>query len=57
MDKKFYMVLMGLFAFIGLAGGISYSYFVYNKKIVEVDLSSGEINIGFTNSNSVLNLT
>ena len=58
MKKKNTLILfVGLFAFILLAGGISYGYFVYNKEVATVDLTSGEIAINYASGNSNITLS
>ena len=58
MKKKNTLILfVGLFAFILLAGGISYGYFVYNKEVATVDLTSGEISINYASGNSNITLS
>ena len=48
--KKFIILLVSIFTFIMLIGGVSYSYFVYNKDISNVSLDTGNISISFTGS-------
>ncbi len=49
---KFIIPFISLLLFIFLAFRVSYSYFVYNKEVVEIDLKSGDINIDFTKENN-----
>ena len=51
-SKKFIFSILSLFVFIILFVSVSYSYFVYNKEVVNIDLQSGDINIDFTNENN-----
>ena len=53
--RKTYLYVMGLFIFIVLVGSISYSYFVYDKTVANIDLKSGDISIDFTNENNSSN--
>ncbi len=43
---------VSLFVFVIFAFRESYSYFVYNKEVAEINLNSGEISIDFTNGNN-----
>ncbi len=45
MKRRNYLIIIGIIAFIVVIGGISYSYFVYNKDIGDVTLNAGEISI------------
>ena len=51
MNKKNVIIIISILAFIMLVGGISYSYFVYNKDIGSVSLETGEISIDLSNIN------
>ena len=55
-DKKI-LIIIGIIAFIMIIGGVSYSYFVYNKDIGTVSLSTGEISINYSNVNGSLSLS
>ena len=55
--KKNIMIIVGIIAFILIIGGISYSYFVYNKDVGNVSLNTGEISIDFSNTNGDKTLT
>ena len=50
--KKFVFSILSLFVFIILFVSVSYSYFVYNKEVANIDLKSGDISIDFTNENN-----
>ena len=56
-NKKTLILIICLFAFIMVVGGVSYSYFTYNKEVVTATVESGSINIDFTNSSNSLNLS
>ena len=56
MNKKNILTIIGILAFIMVVGGISYSYFIYNKDIGSVSLTTGKISIDFSNVNGNFNL-
>ncbi len=57
-NRKFIISLVSLFAFIMIIGGVSYSYFIYNKDVIDVSIETGEIAINFNNvSNNINNLS
>ena len=57
MKNKKGLLILGIFVFVMIIGGISYSYFVYNKDIGTVSLSAGEISINYSNVNGSLSLS
>ena len=56
MGRKNILIIIGLIVFIAIAGGISYSFFVYNKDVADVSLDTGDIAINLANINGSLNL-
>ena len=56
MKKKNILIILGLIVFIAIAGGVSYSFFVYNKDVADVSLTSGDISINLANINGNLTL-
>lgn len=48
MNRRNLLAIIGILAFIMVVGGISYSYFVYNKDIGSVSLTTGKISIDFS---------
>ena len=57
MRNKSVLILVGLLAFIAIVGGISYSYFVYNKKLGDISINTGEIAINYSGVNGNLSLS
>ncbi len=57
MNKRNIIIIVSILAFIVIIGGISYSYFVYNKDIGSVTLNTGDISIDFSNTNGNKTLT
>ena len=57
MKKRNLIIIMGLFVFVMMMGGISYSYFVYNKDIGNVSLDTGEISINISDASTTKTLT
>ena len=57
MNKRNIIIIIGILAFIVIVGGISYSYFVYNKDVGNVSLNAGEISLSLSDVSSNLNLT
>ena len=57
MKKRNLMIIIGVIAFIVIVGRVSYSYFVYNKDVANVSMSSGEISINFSDVNGSMSLT
>ena len=51
MQKRNILIIISILAFITIVGGISYSYFVYNKDIGDITLNTGEISISLSNVN------
>ncbi len=45
MNKRNIIIIVSLLVFVMIVGGVSYSYFVYNKDIGDVSLTAGEISI------------
>ncbi len=56
MNKKNIIIIVSILAFI-VVGGISYSYFVYNKDIGNVSLNAGEISLNLSDISGNLALT
>lgn len=57
MKKKNILIILSLIVFIVFAGGISYSFFVNNKDVAEVSLTTGDISINLANINGNLILS
>ena len=57
MNRRNILIIIGILAFIVIIGGISYSYFVYNKDIGNVTLNTGEISISLSGVNGNKTLT
>ena len=51
------IALIAVFVLVFLFGGISYSYFVYEKDLVEANITTGNIQINFTSESNSLSLT
>ena len=51
------IAIIGLVAFIAIVGGVSYSYFVYNRNVADVQLDTGSIAINLANINGNLTLS
>ncbi len=51
MNRKNIIVIVSILTFIMFIGGISYSYFVYNKNIGTVSLETGEISMSLSGVN------
>lgn len=56
MKRKNLIIIIGLIAFVALAMGISYSYFVYNKDVADVSISFGDMSIDLANINGSIYL-
>ena len=57
MNKRKLLIVISILAFIVIVGGISYSYFVYNKDVGNVSLTTGEISLSLSNVSSDKTLT
>ena len=57
MNKRNIMIIISILAFIVIIGGISYSYFVYNKDIGNVSVTTGEISIDLSDISGNKTLT
>ncbi len=57
MNRRNVLIIISILAFIMIVGGISYSYFVYNKEVGEVSLTTGDISIDLSGSNGNQTLT
>lgn len=57
MNKKNIIIIISILVFIMIVGGVSYSYFVYNKNVGSISISTGEISIDFSNTNGNQTLT
>ena len=51
MNKKNIIIIVSVLVFIMIVGGISYSYFVYNKDVGDISLTAGEISITLSGVN------
>ena len=51
MNRRNILIIVSILSFIIIIGGISYSYFVYNKDVGTVSLTAGEISIDFSGVN------
>ena len=56
MKRKSVILLVSIFIFIAIVGGVSYAFFNYNKSIGNVTLNTGEISINLANINGNLSL-
>ena len=57
MNRRNALIIIGILAFIMIVGGVSYSYFVYNKDIGDVSFSMGGMKIELSKINNNINLT
>ncbi len=57
MNRRNVLIIISILAFIMIVGGISYSYFVYNKEVGEVSLTTGDISIDLSGINGNQTLT
>ena len=57
MSKKNIVIIIGILAFLVIIGGVSYSYFVYNKDVGDVSVTAGEISLTLSNVSSDKTLT
>ena len=57
MNKKNIIIIIGILTLIVIVGGISYSYFVYNKDIGNITLNTGDISISLSGVNGNQTLT
>ena len=60
MNRRNIIIVVSILSFVFIIGGISYSYFVYNKDIGNVNLNTGEISInlsGINGNKSFINVT
>ena len=55
-NRKNLIIILSLVAFIGIVGGISFSYFVYNKNLGDVSIDTGEISINYSDVNGNMSL-
>ena len=55
-DKRNIVIIIGIIAFIVILGGISFSYFVYNKNLGDVSVNTGEISINYSDVNGNMSL-
>ena len=51
MNKKNLIIIISILVFIMIVGGVSYSYFVYNKDVGDISLTAGEISITLSGVN------
>ena len=51
MNRKNLIIIISILAFILIIGGVSYSYFVYNKDIGTVSLTAGDISVDLSGVN------
>ena len=57
MNRRNALIILSIVAFIVIIGGLSYSYFVYNKNIGDVTLNTGEISLSLSNVSNDKTLT
>ena len=57
MNKRNIIIIVSILTFIVMIGGISYSYFVYNKDIGDITLNTGDISIDLSGINGNRTLT
>ena len=57
MNRRNALIILGIVVFIVIIGGLSYSYFVYNKNIGDVTLNTGEISINLSDVSNDKTLT
>ena len=57
MNRRNIMIILSVLAFVIIIGGVSYSYFVYNKDIGTVTLNTGDISIDLSGINGNKTLT
>ena len=57
MSKRNIVIITGIVAFLIIVGGVSYSYFVYNKDVGDVSLTTGDISISLSGVNGNKTLT
>ena len=53
--KNVIIMIISILAFISIVGGVSYSYFIYNKDIVDVSVDTGNMSLSFNNASSSIN--
>jgi hypothetical protein len=51
MNKRNIILIISILAFIVIIGGVSYSYFVYSKKVGDISLNTGDISINLSGVN------
>ena len=56
MNRRKLLTIIGILAFIMVVGGISYSFFVYNKNAGSISLTTGKISIDFSLVSGNVNL-
>ena len=56
-NKKNVLIILSIVAFIIVIGGISFSFFVYNKNLGDVSVNTGEISINYSDVNGNMSLT
>ena len=57
MNRRNALIIISILAFIMIVGGVSYSYFVYNKDVGEVSFSMGGMKIELSNVHNNINLS
>ena len=57
MNKRNIIIIVSVLAFLVIVGGVSYSYFVYNKDVGDVSVTAGEISISLSGVNGNQSLT
>lgn len=58
MKKKYlYLSIIVVLAFMLVIGAVSYAYFFYDREVSTIDLTSGSINIDFSDATNSLNAT
>ena len=48
MNKRNIIIIVSILVFVMIVGGVSYSYFVYNKDVGDISLTAGEISINLS---------
>ena len=57
MKNRNVIIILGIISFIIIVGGISFSFFVYNKDLGNVTINTGAISIDFSDKSGGINLT
>lgn len=57
MNRRNIIIIISILAFIVIVGGVSYSYFIYNKDVGDINLDTGSISINLSNVSGNQTLT